>query len=198
MMKTLLEPHEKNPALSYIIDRNIRTLHRLRLEVEQGRNLRERIADILTYFSGNLSFVYFHVLWFGLWFLINSGYLGIKPFDPYPYGLLGLVVALEAIFLSTFLLISQNRMAEHAERRSDLDLQINLLAEHELTRVLQMLDAIHDKLGIENYRDCELTELEMETKPEEVLAEIERLQTRMMKRKKAMAQAMMKAKLGMG
>lgn len=197
MMKTLLEPQEKNPALSYVIDRNIRTLHRLRLEVEQGRSLRERIADALTGFSGNVAFVYFHVLWFGLWFVINSGKVGVKPFDPYPYGLLGLVVALEAIFLSTFLLISQNRMAQNSERRSDLDLQINLLAEHELTRVLQMLDAIHQKLGIEQYRDCELAELEMETKPEEVLAEIERLQQRMMKRKKAMAREMMRVKLGM-
>jgi uncharacterized membrane protein len=87
-------------------------------------------------------------------------------------------VSLEAIFLSTFVLISQNRLSQEAERRAELDMHIGLLAEHELTRVLQMLDAIQDKMGIENDEDSELADLEMETRPEDVLAEIERLQQR--------------------
>jgi len=89
-----------------------------------------------------------------------------------------MIVSLEAIFLSTFVLISQNRLSAEAERRADLDLHIGLLTEHELTRALHMLDAIQDKLGIENDADSELADLEMETKPEDVLAEIERLQQR--------------------
>ena len=89
-----------------------------------------------------------------------------------------MVVSLEAIFLSTFVLISQNRLAEEIEHRADLDLHIGLLTEHELTRVLQMLDAIQNKMGIENDEASELADLEMETKPEDVLAEIERLQQR--------------------
>ena len=89
-----------------------------------------------------------------------------------------MVVSLEAIFLSTLVLISQNRLSEEAERRADLDLHIGLLTEHELTRVLQMLDAIQDKMGIENDADSELADLEMETRPEDVLAEIARLQQR--------------------
>jgi uncharacterized membrane protein len=94
-----------------------------------------------------------------------------------------MVVSLEAIFLSTFVLISQNRLAEESERRADLGLQISLLTEHELTRVLQMLDAIQGKLGIEDDENSELADLEMETKPEDVLAEIERL-NQQAKRKK--------------
>jgi len=98
---------------------------------------------------------------------------------PFPYGLLTMVVSLEAIFLSTFVLISQNRLSQEVEHRADLDMHIGLLTEHELTRVLQMLDAIQDKLGIENDEDSELADLEMETRPEDVLAEIERLQQRL-------------------
>jgi uncharacterized membrane protein len=87
-----------------------------------------------------------------------------------------MVVSLEAIFLATFVLISQNRLSEDADRRAHLDLQIGLLTEHELTRTLQMLDAIQDKLGVENDSDVELAQLEMETRPEDVLAEIKRVE----------------------
>jgi uncharacterized membrane protein len=87
-----------------------------------------------------------------------------------------MVVSLEAIFLSTFVLISQNRISEEADRRADLDLHIGLLTEHEVTRVLQMLDAVHARLGIVVEGDTELAQLEMETRPEDVLAEIHRLQ----------------------
>ena len=86
-----------------------------------------------------------------------------------------MIVSLEAIFLSTFVLISQNRISADAERRADLALQIGLLTEHELTHALTMLDAVQDKLGIPNDRDRELAQLEMETRPEDVLAEIARL-----------------------
>ena len=116
--------------------------------------------------------------------MINTGRFGMAMFDPFPYGLLTLVVSLEAIFLSTFVLISQNRLSEEAEGRANLNLQIALLTEHEVTRVLQMLDAIQDKLGIDNNEDSELADLEMETKPEDVLAEIARLQQLALRRKK--------------
>ena len=129
----------------------------------------------MTSFSGSMVFVYLHILWFGAWLFVNTGRVGIPPFDPFPYGLLTMIVSLEAIFLSTFVLISQNRFSDEADRRAELDLQIGLLAEHELTRVLQMLDAIQDKLGIENDADSELADLEMETRPEDVLAEIDRV-----------------------
>jgi len=121
-------------------------------------------------------FVYVHIVWFIAWIILNSGLFGLRPFDPFPYGLLTMIVSLEAIFLSTFVLISQNRLSDQSKHRADLNLHISLLAEHELTRVLQMLDIIQDKMGIENDADSELADLEMETRPEDVLAEIAHLQ----------------------
>lgn len=182
MPQTLLKPiaetndhAQDNPALSNVIERNIRTILRLRLQAAQRRNLQDRIADAITSLSGRMLFVYVHIVWFGVWILLNTGRVGVPPFDPYPYGLLTMVVSLEAIFLSTFVLISQNRLSQQTEQRADLNLQTGLLTEHELTRVLQMLDAIQDKLGIKDHEASELADLEMETKPEDVLAEIERL-----------------------
>ena len=175
---------DNNPALSKIIQRNIRTLIRLRLQAANKRNLQDRIADTITSFSGHIVFVYVHIVWFGAWIILNTGRIGVHPFDPFPYGLLTMVVSLEAIFLSTFVLISQNRLSEESEYRTNLNLQIALLTEHEVTRILQMLDAIQDKMGIDNDEDSELADLEMETKPEDVLIEIERLQQLALKRKK--------------
>ena len=177
------EQDPDNPSLSNVIERNIRTIVRLRLKAARERGIQERIADVVTGFSGRMIFVYVHIVWFASWILINTGHFGITPFDVFPYGLLTMVVSLEAIFLATFVLISQNLLSQEAERRADLDLQIGLLTEHEVTRILQMLDAIQDKLGIANDADSDLADLEMETKPEDVLAEIERLQRRARLRK---------------
>ena len=167
-----------NPALSDVIERNIRTIIELRQQAAQARGVQDRLADAITAFSGRMVFVYAHIVWFGLWFLLNTGRFGVPPFDPFPYGFLTMVVSLEAIFLATVVLISQNRLSVDAEHRADLHLQIGLLTEHELTRVLQMLDAMQDKMGITNHADSELADLEMETRPEDVLAEIARLQQR--------------------
>lgn len=183
--KKYFDYEDDNPALSKIIERNIRTIIRLRLQAANKRNLQDRIADSITSFSGHIVFVYVHLVWFGAWIVLNTGRMGVHPFDPFPYGLLTMVVSLEAIFLSTFVLISQNRLSEESEYRTNLNLQIALLTEHEVTRVLQMLDAIQEKMGIDNDEDSELADLEMETKPEDVLTEIERLQQLALKRKKA-------------
>jgi uncharacterized membrane protein len=170
------DPKNDNPALSNVIERNIRTIIHLRTKAANERSLQGRIADAITSFSGRMIFAYVHIVWFGIWILLNSGHFGVRVFDPFPYGLLTMIVSLEAIFLSTFVLISQNRLSEETERRADLALHIGLLTEHELTRVLQMLDAIQDKLGIMDHVNSDLADLEMETKPEDVLAEIHRLQ----------------------
>jgi uncharacterized membrane protein len=169
-------PVEDNPALSKVIERNIRTIIHLRTKAARERGLQGRLADAITAFSGRMVFAYVHIAWFAVWILLNTGKFGVRIFDPFPYGLLTMIVSLEAIFLSTFVLISQNRLAQETERRADLDLHIGLLTEHELTRVLQMLDAVQDKLGITDHELSDLADLEMETKPEDVLAEIERLQ----------------------
>jgi len=178
---------EDNPALSNVVERNIRTIIQLRLQTAREQSVQDHLADAITTFSGRMVFVYVHIVWFGVWILLNTGRVGVWPFDPFPYGLLTMVVSLEAIFLSTFVLISQNRLSEAAEHRADLDLHINLLTEYELTRVLHMLHAIHDKMGITNNADSGLADLEMETKPEDVLAEIERLKQRALSSQKPTA-----------
>jgi uncharacterized membrane protein len=172
-----VEIQKDNPALSKVMERNIRTIAHIRTKTARERGLQDRIADAITSVSGRMTFVYVHIVWFGIWILLNTGNFGVEIFDPFPYGLLTMIVSLEAIFLSTFVLISQNRLSAESDRRDDLDLQIGLLTEHELTRVLHMLDAIQDKLGIIEHKDRELADLEMETRPEDVLEEIDRIQT---------------------
>ena len=178
----------KNPAsssrkhnvhLAKIIEQNIHTIVNSRRVAANQRTTEERLADAVTSFSGRMYFAYFHIIWFGVWILINLGYFGIKPFDPFPFGLLTMIVSLEAIFLATFVLISQNRLSAEADRRADLDLQIGLLTEYELTRALKMLDAIQDKMDIENDTDQELHDLEKDVHPEDVLQEMDRIQRRL-------------------
>lgn len=174
--KKSTSPNKYGSHLAKIIEQNIHTIIKNRQAAASQRTAEERLADAITNFSGRMYFVYFHIVWFGIWIFINLDVWGLKPFDPYPFGLLTMIVSLEAIFLATFVLISQNRLSAEADRRADLDLQIGLLTEHEITRVLNMLDAIQDKMGIENDSDEELQELEKEVRPEDVLAEMDKRQ----------------------
>lgn len=169
-----IPPVQDKVLLADVIERNITTLVRLRQEKAQQRSFQDYLADTITSFSGRMLFIYLHVIWFGGWIVANTGWWQ-RPFDPFPYGLLTMIVSLEAIFLATFVLISQNRLSDESERRADLHLQIGLLTEHEVTRVLQMLDAIQQQMGIVNHTASELAQLELETRPEDVLAEIHRL-----------------------
>jgi uncharacterized membrane protein len=171
----LPDTESDHAALSDVIVRNIESHARLRSEDLSRRTTQERIADAITSSSGRMSFVYLHTVWFGLWVLLNAGWFGIHPFDPFPYGLLTMIVSLEAIFLSAFVLISQNRSGARADMRTDLALHVVLLTEHEVTRALQMLEAIQERLGVAHDPGSDLAQLEMETKPEDILAEIQRL-----------------------
>jgi len=162
-----------NPRLADVVERNIDTILEVHEEFERRKSRQDRIADAITIFSGSMPFAYLHVVWFGLWVIVNLGWLGIKPFDPFPFGLLTMIVSLEAIFLATFVLVSQNRMTLAAEERATLDLQINLLSEYEITRLLTLVDAMADRMGIKEARDPEMDELEMNVAPEVLLGEIE-------------------------
>ena len=165
---------EDIPRVANVVERNIASLIELRRRDEERKSIQDRLADRITAFAGSMMFVYLHLLWFGFWIATNLGWLPIKPFDPFPFGLLTMVVSLEAIFLSTFVLVSQNRMQAAADKRSELDLQINLLAEHEVTRIIKLVDAIADRLNIPESKDPELDELAKDVAPETVLDEIER------------------------
>jgi uncharacterized membrane protein len=173
----------RNPHLADIIERNIGTILEVREEFERNKSRQDRAADAITAFSGSLLFLCLHVVWFGLWIIINLGWLRIRPFDPFPFGLLTMIVSLEAIFLATFVLISQNRMTLAADQRADLDLQIDLLSEYEITRILTLVDAMADRMGIKEARDPETDDLKRDVGPGEVLREIEdRAQERVQER----------------
>ncbi len=169
---------KRNSRLANVIEKNIHIIVNNREMVASQRTAQEKIADTITRFTGRMKFVYFHAVWFGAWMLLNTGLFGIEPFDPFPFGLLTMIVSLEAIFITAFVLISQERFSAEAESRADLHLHIGLLTEHELTRALKMLDAMQNKLGIENETDPELRELEEDVHPEDVLNEIKLVQER--------------------
>ena len=167
------QPLPEKPEMLTVIDRNITTMVELRRQEQQNKTIQDKAADILTAFSGNMVFVYLHVVWFAFWIVANLGWLPIKPFDPFPFGLLTLVVSLEAIFLSTFVLISQNRAGEVADKRADLDLQIDLLAEHKITHLVGIVALIADHLGIDTSTIPELGLLVSDVAPKQVLDEIQ-------------------------
>ena len=159
-----------------VVDRNVRALLERRVREDRERKVSEKIADRVTSFTGSMAFVYLHVIFFGLWIAINLGWLSmlkVPKFDP-TFVVLAMVASVEAIFLSTFVLITQNRMAAAAEKRAELDLQVSLLAEHEITCLIQLVSAIGDRLGLEEVRDPELSELKNDVHPERVLDKIDR------------------------
>jgi uncharacterized membrane protein len=157
------------PELAKVIARNVQKIFEERRIAENKRNWHQRLADRITAFSGSMVFVALHALWFGGWIVTNSA---VVQFDP-GYADLTMIVSLEAIFLTSFVLVSQNRQGELADRRSELDLQINLLAEYEITRVLTLVAALAEQAGIKNCTDPELEVLKQDIEPTEVLREIE-------------------------
>jgi len=146
----------------------------MRRDREEGSaTLEERIAETITRFTGSMRFVYLHIVMFGLWIIVNLGVVPSLPqFDP-SFVVLAMAASVEAIFLSTFILISQNRMTAAAEKRAELDLQINLLAEHEVTKLVAVVAAIADRIGVKTEVDSEVNELKEDVAPEAVLDEIE-------------------------
>ena len=141
------------------------------------------MADAITRFAGTLRFVYLQAAVVGGWILCNVGILpGVHPFDPFPFVMLAVLCSIEAIFLATLVLITQNRMAEIADRRADLDLQINLLAEHEVTKLLGVVDAIATKLQVDVPDLASIDTLREEVEPQIVLEEIEQAEEDVEKR----------------
>lgn len=161
-------------SVAQVVYSNIREICDHKQKHEDRLKPAEKAAARIAHFAGTTAFVYINAVFFAVWILLNVGLFGTKPFDPFPFVMLTTVVSLEAIFLSLFVLLSQNTMQRVAEQRSDLDLQINLLAEHELTRLMIAVDLIAEKMGIELPHANERIELEADVKPADVLKEIER------------------------
>jgi len=165
--------HDSSPGLARVVERNIQALLEHRREQVGSRTLQERLADAITRFTGSMRFVYIHLMLFGSWIVINLGWIpGVPQFDP-SFVVLAMVASVEAIFLSTFVLISQNRMALLADRRADLDLQISLLAEHEVTRLITLVTAMAERMGLEAAQNPELAELSQDVAPEKVMEKME-------------------------
>ena len=160
------------PQLAKIIDRNINALVARRKEEENKRDLQSRVVDAITSFTGSMNFVYIHLAFFLIWVFWNLGWLVVKPFDP-SFIILATFAAVEAIFISTFVLISQNKMNIEADKRAELDLQISLLTEHEATRMITILTAIAKKIGLEEIINEEIEELSKDIQPEKVLDKME-------------------------
>jgi uncharacterized membrane protein len=124
---------------------NIRAMVELAEEARHERTGMNRVTDAVARVAGSTTFIALHAAWFVTWIAINATRFA---FDPYPYFLLSLIVVLEAVFLTSVVLLTQNRMTRQAERRAALDLQVNLLSEQELTAMLHMLHGLCARLGV--------------------------------------------------
>jgi uncharacterized membrane protein len=160
-------------ALSPTLARNIEAILERRRSKAASASAEEKAAAAISKFAGSMMFVYIHIVLFGAWILINVGLVPVIPaWDP-SLVVLAMIASVEAIFLSTFVLINQNRMAAEDDARSDLDLQINLLNEHETTRLIAMVDAISRHLGVTVMHEGEVEEMKRDVAPEAVLDRLE-------------------------
>ncbi len=161
--------------MSGVVGRNIRALTEVRRREARLRSRSDRIADAVTRFAGSMWCVYAHAVLFGGWLVVNAGWVPkLTPWDPFPFVMLAMFASVEAIILSTFILITQNRMQRMADRRAELDLQVSLLTEHELTRAIHLLDGIALRVGAQRPPEPELHEMKRDVAPERVAEEIER------------------------
>lgn len=158
--------------MAEIVERNIKALLARRKQEDNARTTSERISDAVTKFTGSMLFVGIHLCMFGVWVVWNLGWLGLPPFDE-SFVVLAMFASVEAIFLSTFVLISQNRSNIQADKRADLDLQVSLLAEHEITRLVTLVTAIAKKMEINEAHDPEINELARDVQPEKVMDTME-------------------------
>ncbi|HEU4630974.1 MAG TPA: DUF1003 domain-containing protein [Gemmatimonadaceae bacterium] len=123
------------------------------------RTRAQALADHLTRIASSTTFLLLHLLWFALWILVNSGIFGVRPFDPFPFGLLTLILSIEAIVLTIFVLMSQGREAAIAELREEITLQVNLRIEEEVTKTLQLVTGLYARLGFPIGADTELRDM---------------------------------------
>lgn len=164
--------YRKHQTVEDVTRLNVQAMRQLEDAQLAKRTPADRIAGAIAHFCGSMTFVVIHVLAFTAWILFNT-LPGFEHFDPYPFTFLTLVVSLEAIFLSTFILMSQNYDMRISERRNQLELQINLLSEQENTKMLQMLERIAIKVGVHEHADPQVRALEEATRPEALVEQIE-------------------------
>ena len=152
---------------------NIDAVLEIERRAERDDSLISRAAHGFGNFVGSIAFLTLHAAAFTAWLLVNRGHWPGLLFDPYPFTLLGTLVSFESVFLTTFVLIKQNREGNRAGQRSHLDLQVNLLSEKEITKVLQIVQRIADQVGVDHPPDAELDELLGDTAVRKVAEELE-------------------------
>lgn len=129
---------------------NVEAIAKMEREALHERSLGERISDAITGFIGSIAFVVFHILLFISWGIVNLNFIpGIPAFDPFPFGILTLIVSAEGVFITIFILIGQNRMSRQSDRRAHLDLQVSMLAEQEMTMMLRMQQRLCAHFGVD-------------------------------------------------
>jgi len=177
-----MTPQERRPRVTYpepggpdmagVLRRNIEAMRSQREREEAQATLGERVAARISAFTGSLTFVFIHLVLVGGWVAVNLGWVPLVPRFDRTFVILATVASVEAIFLSTFVLMAQNRIAAMAERRAALDLQINLLAEYEITQLIKLNAAMAEALGVGRADAHDLEEIAQEVAPEAVLEEI--------------------------
>jgi uncharacterized membrane protein len=141
---SLSEQSAANPTQT-----NIEAVAKLEQDSIEKRTFNERVSDVITKLVGNIGFLLAHLIFILGWSLLNLRVIpGLNPFDPFPFGMLALLVSSESVFLTIFVLIRQSRMARQSERRAHLDLQVSMLSEQELTTILQMLQKLCQHMGV--------------------------------------------------
>lgn len=153
-MKSNAQPQNERPLSSQ------RVIRSLKAKADAKRTVSEKMADWLTSSSGSMTFLFMNVLWFAAWIIINLDFIpGIKSFDPFPFGLLTMIVSLEAIVLAVVVLISQNRAAKIDDLREEVDLQVDIITEEELTKLMEMVSALMKKQGMDIAKDAAMQEM---------------------------------------
>jgi uncharacterized membrane protein len=161
--------HDPSAPPADVAEKNIRTVGELQRRVQQRRTLGERVGGRLVRVLGSMPLVVFNLVLFATWFAVNLGWVpGLRPFDPFPFGILTLLVTAEGVFLAIFVLIASNRLSRESDQRAHLELQVALLAEAEITKILAMLRDLSQRLGHDPHLDD--AQLERLTEPTDLPA----------------------------
>lgn len=164
-----LLPHQES------VQRRRRVIKSFKAKADAKRTPAEKFADLLTAKFGSVAFLTINFIWFAVWIVINVGWVpSIEPFDPFPFGLLTMVVSLEAIGLAIIVLISQNREARISELREEIELQLNTVAEGELTKLINLMAILLEKNGVNIEDDPELRRMLRPIDSDEIAAQLEK------------------------
>jgi uncharacterized membrane protein len=151
-----------SPLLSHqeTAQRRRKAIKSFKAKADAKRSPTEKFADLLTAKFGTVTFLTLNFVWFGIWISINTGhFFGVSKFDPFPFGLLTMIVSLEAIGLAIIVLISQNREARISELREEIELQLNTVSEGEVTKLISLMIVLLEKEGVKVHEDPELKKM---------------------------------------